>query len=101
MTPIIASKRREIAELCRLFHVRRLDVFGSAARGTDFTEESDIDFLVEYGPEHAPGLREYFDLRDALSRLLEREIDLVEMSAIRNPYLRAEIEHSRQLLHAA
>lgn len=51
MIPIIVSKRREIAELCRRFRVRRLDVFGSAARDTDFIDESDVDFLVEYEPQ--------------------------------------------------
>jgi hypothetical protein len=34
--PFIAAQRAQIAELCRRFHVRRLDLFGAAARGTDF-----------------------------------------------------------------
>jgi hypothetical protein len=37
MLPLIESRRTEIAELCRRFLVQRLDVFGSAARVTDFT----------------------------------------------------------------
>jgi uncharacterized protein len=47
MLPFIEAQRSAIAELCRRFHVRRLDVFGSAARGTDFDpSRSDVDLLV-------------------------------------------------------
>jgi len=48
MHPSIAAKRPKIVEICRRFHVRRLEVFGSAARGDDFDPAcSDADFLVE------------------------------------------------------
>jgi uncharacterized protein len=47
MLPLIENRRAEIAELCRRFRVRRLDVFGSAARGGDFDPaRSDVDLLV-------------------------------------------------------
>jgi len=47
----IASHREELRELCRRFHVRRLDLFGSAT-GDDFDPaRSDLDFLVEFEPE--------------------------------------------------
>ena len=47
----IADKREELAELCRRYDVARLEVFGSAARGTNFDPEtSDADFLVEFDP---------------------------------------------------
>ena len=52
MLPFIEAQRAAIAELCRRFHVRRLDVFGSAARGTDFDpSRSDVDLLVSYLPD--------------------------------------------------
>ena len=41
----------------------------------------------------------YFDFRDALSHLLDREVDLVSVNAVRNPYVRASIDRSRELLH--
>ena len=47
MHPFIHQHQSAIAELCRRYRVQRLEVFGSAARGTDFAEESsDADFLV-------------------------------------------------------
>lgn len=102
MHPIIEARRDEVAELCRRAGVKRLEVFGSAAR-TDFdAERSDIDILVEFasGPG-TQGLAPYFDLKHALERLLGREVDLVEIGTVRNPYVRAEIDRHRQILYGA
>jgi uncharacterized protein len=99
---MLMSKRDAIAQLCRRYHVLRLDVFGSAARETDFSESSDIDLLVDYDPSYAPpALDDFFALRDELSDLFGRKVDLTMASAVRNPYLRAAIERSRQPLHGA
>jgi uncharacterized protein len=48
------SKER-IAEFCRKHHIKKLAIFGSALR-PDFREDSDIDVLVEFEPDHIPGL---------------------------------------------
>jgi predicted nucleotidyltransferase len=103
MLPLIESHRAEIAELCRRFHVQRLDVFGSAARGTDFDpDRSDVDLLVTYDPgTPAPSLAEYFDLRDELAALFGRPVDLVMSGAVRNPFILANIERSRRIVYAA
>jgi predicted nucleotidyltransferase len=44
----MALHREELRVLCRRFHVRRLDLFGSAARGDFDPERSDVDLLVEF-----------------------------------------------------
>jgi uncharacterized protein len=91
----IASHSEELRELCRQFHVRRLDLFGSAA-GDDFdAEHSDLDFLVEFEPE-ALSFAIYFGLKEALEALFGGKVDLVEPSAIRNPYFKASVERSRE-----
>jgi predicted nucleotidyltransferase len=94
----ITLHREEMRALCRRFHVRRLDLFGSAARGDFDPERSDVDFLVEFdrGHPNALSLRAYFGLKEALENLLGRSVDLVEPGAIRNPYLKASIERSRE-----
>ena len=103
MHTAIADKKDELAELCRRYDVARLEVFGSAARGTDFDPEtSDADFIVEFDPDG--GLRpfeQYFDFRDALRRAPDRPVDLVESGPIRNPYLRAAIDRSRETVYAS
>jgi uncharacterized protein len=77
----IATHREELAELCRRFHVRRLDVFGSAARGDFDPARSDLDFLVEFAaPEDE--LAGFLDFKEALEALLARRVDLVDRKAI-------------------
>lgn len=102
MLPLIEAHRREIAELCRRYHVERLELFGSAARATDFDPtRSDIDLLVTYEPATHPTFSDYFDLSEALAAVLGRPVDLVMSGAVRNPFLRAGIERSKELLYAA
>lgn len=100
----IALHREELRNLCRRFHVRRLDVFGSAARATDFDPaRSDIDFLVEFNAQdpEALSLRTFFRFKEALETLFGRSVDLVESGAMRNPYLKASIEGSKEPVFAA
>ena len=103
MHTAIAEKKDELAELCLRHGVVRLEIFGSAARGTDFNPlTSDVDFLVEFDLQSAPAtLDQYFDFRDALRDALGRPVDLVEPRAIRNPYLRSTIDQSRELIYAS
>jgi predicted nucleotidyltransferase len=99
----IELRREELRGLCRRFHVRRLDLFGSAARGDFNPEHSDLDFLVEFDREHPEALSfsAYFDFKEALEALFGREVDLVEPGAVRNPYLKASIDASRELVFEA
>lgn len=102
MNPIVESKRAQVAELCRQSRVKRLELFGSAARD-DFDEaHSDIDFLVELDndPQVSP-LDAYFGLKDALEAIFGRPVDLVSMGSIVNPYVMAAIERDRQVIYAA
>ena len=103
MHPAISEKRADIAALCRQYGVKRLEVFGSAARGTDFDPaRSDADFLVEFGPGCSTDLLgDYFRLKDELTGILGREVDLIEFGALRNPYVIEGINEDRELLYAA
>ena len=102
MTAILEAKRNEIAALCRRRRVRRLEVFGSAARGTFDAQTSDLDFLVEFDPLQ-PGERAdaYFGLLEDLQEMFQRPVDLVMERAISNPYFRRAVEQTRQVLYAA
>lgn len=102
MQPIVKSRLPELAEICRRFHVHRLELFGSAARADFDPQRSDIDLLVEFerdSPRKA--LDAYFGLKEALEALLGRPVDVVMAGAVTNPYLRAEIERSREPIYAA
>jgi predicted nucleotidyltransferase len=99
----IAEKRQELIALCRRYDVARLEVFGSAARGTDFDPtRSDADFLVEFraGSTLSP-LEQFFGLTEALEELLGRPVDLVEPSALKNPFIRAAVNRSREIVYGS
>ena len=102
MVDLIQDRKEELTGICSRFHVLSLALFGSAARADFQPETSDLDFLVEFLPmppqEHA---RSYFGLIKELERLFRRNIDLVEASAVRNPYVRRNIEDSQVPLYAA
>jgi uncharacterized protein len=99
----IVRNRDALNALCRRFHVLRLDLFGSAARRDFDPARSDIDFVVEFDRSYpdALSLRTFFGLKESLEGLLGRPVDLVELAAMRNPYLKAEIESSRELVFEA
>jgi len=98
----IEQRRAELAALCRRFGVARLEVFGSAARGTDFDPaRSDADFLVTFDPDMRPDLASFLAFKEALESLFGRSVDLVSDKAIENPYIRASIDRSRELVYGA
>ncbi len=82
---ILAVLRQHRGELRRL-GVRRLGLFGSAARD-EATDSSDLDFLVELDPK---SFDTYMDVREYLERLFARRIDLVLADALK-PRLRPRI----------
>jgi uncharacterized protein len=103
MHKAIELRRAVIAETCRRHQVRRLDVFGSGARGVDFDpSRSDLDFVVEFDTTRGgPTLKTFFSLRNDLAALFGRPVDLVVLGSISNPYINAEIERTREQVYAA
>ena len=72
----IPVDRAKLAEFCRRRHIRKLSLFGSVLRD-DFGADSDVDVLVEFAPEHTPGLA-VVDVGEELSALLGgRRVDMV------------------------
>ena len=102
MHALVEARRDEAAEICRRFGALRLELFGSATGDRFDPAVSDLDFLVEFEPS-APGspADRYFGLLDALQELYGRPVDLVDLTAIRNPYFLEAIAASRTVLHAA
>ena len=86
--------------LCQQNKVKALYVFGSVL--TDrFNDKSDIDLIVDIDSndplEYADN---YFNLKFALQDLFKRPIDLLENKAIKNPYIRQNIDNSKHLIYA-
>jgi len=102
MFKLFHAQQPAIEELCRQFCVRRLELFGSATseRFERFDREtSDLDFLVEFERECPMGqFHQCFDFHPTLARLFCRTVDLVEQSAIRNPYFRQAVDDGQRVL---
>lgn len=98
---IIEKNIDKICVLCKKHKVANLFVFGSVL--TDrFNKGSDIDFIVDFKDvdlyEYADN---YFDFKFSLEAIFNREIDLLEDKAVRNPYLRKSIDSSKKLVYGS
>lgn len=102
MVPVLEAHREAIASACRRHGVVRLEAFGSALRDDFRPGESDLDLLVELAPmKPYARVDAYFGLLDDLRALLGPNIDLVMVGAVKNPYIAAQIESTKQMLYAA
>jgi len=64
----------KIIDFCRKHHIHKLALFGSVLR-EDFQPDSDVDVLVEFEPDHVPGLA-FFGMEEELSKILGYKVDL-------------------------
>jgi len=58
-----------LAQFCKRHHIRRLSLFGSQLKGTA-RADSDLDLLVEFEPQHIPGLLSISGMEIELSEML-------------------------------
>lgn len=99
---LLEDNPSQIDALCRKHGVRKLELFGSAARG-DFDEPtSDFDFFVEFLSYESPTIADqWFGLLEDLEALLGRKVDLVSRRAVTNPYFLQVANRSTITLFAA
>ena len=91
-----------IADACRQHQVLRMHLFGSALRDDFDPTRSDLDMLVEFQPIESGALvQAYFGLERQLASITGKPVDLVMADAVRNPYVRRDIEASKQLIYEA
>ena len=102
MHPAVASHREELAALCRRFGVRRLALFGSAARGDFDAECSDVDLLVEFADPLSRGYADrYLDFALEAERLFGRRVDLITARSVMNPGFERRVKAEAVELYAA
>ena len=95
---LVNLNKDQIATFCRARHIRRLSIFGSALR-SDFRPDSDIDLLVEFEPDHIPGLFGIAHMERELSVLLGRKIDLRTPEDL-SRYFRQQVLEEAELQYA-
>ena len=102
MIALLEQHRASIAELCRKHSVKRLDLFGSAARGGFDPARSDIDFFVEFQSYESPMIADqWFGLQEDLQALLAHPVQLTSRRAADNPYFLEVADRDKVVLYAA
>jgi len=97
----LVVSREALKKLAHRYHIKRLALFGSAARG-ELTPHSDIDLLAEFESGSAPSLGGMVRLQDDLAHLFGgRKVDIATSGILNNPYRRRAIERDMEELYAA
>jgi hypothetical protein len=95
----LQAHKSDLEILCRQYHVKQMYLFGSALT-TKYRPDSDLDFLVTFQDvdplEYADN---FFDFRDALSQLFQRNVDLVEIQTLKNPYFKSAVEATKVIVY--
>lgn len=86
--------------LCKQNNVKSLYVFGSVI--TDqFTDESDVDLIVDIDANDPIEYSDYyFNLKFGIVDLINRSVDLLEQRADLKPYIRQNIDKTKELFYA-
>jgi predicted nucleotidyltransferase len=96
----ISLNYSDVVHLCEKYHVNELSIFGSSIRG-DFSHNSDIDILVSFNKNSDITLFDIMDMEDEFSKLLDREVDIVEQESLKNPIRKSRILSTREIIYAA
>ena len=99
---LIEEQKQGLADLCRRHAVRRLDLFGSAARGDFQPGRSDLDFVVQFARTGYAGYADAFlEFAEGLERLFGRKVDLLTERMIRNRHFLEAVESTREVVYEA
>jgi uncharacterized protein len=98
----LSLPEQAIQAFCDRWQIAELALFGSALRD-DFRPDSDIDLLVTFAPTADWSLLDHANMQQELTRLLNREVDLVSKRAIERSHnwiRRQEILTTAQVIYA-
>ena len=97
---LIQQNIEKINPLCQKYKVKNMYVFGSILTSR-FKDESDLDLLVKFSNEldYLSYADNILDLFADLKNLFDRNVDLVDVSSIRNHYFKKEVTQTMQLIY--
>ncbi|MGH2402303.1 MAG: nucleotidyltransferase domain-containing protein [Candidatus Limnocylindria bacterium] len=95
--PMLLLQSTWLEEWAALHRVRRIWLFGSAARG-EMRADSDVDVAIEFRDDARGGLFELVAMQDELTERVGRPVDLGTLSSMR-PYVRRNAERDLVLIH--
>ena len=89
------SNIERIKGICNIYNVKNLYVFGSVLTAK-FDIHSDIDFAVDFKSTDILDYADnYFNFKNSLQHTLNRNIDLIEIQAIKNPYFKQSLDSTK------
>ncbi len=101
MHSAVEARVAQIGELCDRYNVARLGLFASPEDKGPDSAAGDFRFVVKFGDASTVGpFDQYMGLLMALERLLYSSVDLLDDSAIENPYLRQMVDERNDLVYA-
>lgn len=95
----IQIDRDRLATFCMRHHIIKLALFGSVLTNR-FNEQSDVDVLVEFDPEHIPGMLRLCGMERELSEIIGRKADMRTANDLSH-YFRDEIIKNAVVAYAA
>ena len=96
----VEGYKQVIEKNCRDLRVKRSDLVGSASRDDFQSERSDIDVLVEFdGLDRL--FDRYFELKIRLEEQFGRQVDVIQDSAVKNPYVRRSLNRDRVRIYGS
>ena len=90
----------QIFQFCQRWHILELSLFGSVLR-EDFRPDSDVDILVVFLPEYHLTFHTWLAMQQQIEKIFGRKVDLTQKKLLKNPYTRAEILKTHQVIYAA
>jgi uncharacterized protein len=90
----------QIKQICYEHLVDQLFIFGSIKTG-NFTDQSDVDILVQFSTiiEPVEYFNNYMNFKEKMETLLQRDIDIVENQAVRNPIFRKILDRDKVMIY--
>ncbi|MBM4046420.1 MAG: DNA polymerase subunit beta [Planctomycetes bacterium] len=98
--PRIEMPMEKIEAFCRKWKVKEFSLVGSVLRD-DFRPDSDVDVLVDLEQDAPWDLFDWVDMIDELKGMLGREVDLIDKTAVRNPFRRRHLLRTHEVIYAA
>jgi uncharacterized protein len=87
-----------IVAFCQKWNIVEFALFGSVLRD-DFREDSDIDVLVVYGEPRDYSYSSWMAIREEITEMFGRKVDLTEKKLLKNPYSRANILKTHRVVY--
>jgi predicted nucleotidyltransferase len=95
----ISVPTEAVADFCRRHRVREFSLFGSVLR-EDFTDASDVDALLEPGPDHQHEITEFLAMQEELETIFGRKVDIVYKHLLKQS-IREDVLRQRRVLYVS